>query len=288
MPKSSLPQVLQKFRNEILASWVGEQLASVGARTDLIGEDELRAQSADFLDRLTAAAQSGQFGDVKTGVWAPVLELLSDLSRTRGRLGFSPSETASFVFSIKAPLLARLHAEIGSDAARLFEEIVLTTEVIDKLGLYTTEVHQLAREDVIKRQQMEMMELSTPVVKVWDRIVALPLIGTLDSSRTNVVMESLLQEIVRTESEIAIIDITGVPTVDTLVAQHLLKTVAAARLMGADCIISGIRAQIAQTMVHLGIDLTTVVTKSTMAEALRLALQRTGYRVTREAAAGTK
>jgi rsbT co-antagonist protein RsbR len=196
-------------------------------------------------------------------------------------MGFSPSETAIFVFSLKSPILRRLRDELSGSPERMFEEIALTTEVLDKLGLYTTELHQQAREEVINRQQMELLELSTPVVKLWEGIVALPLIGTLDSARTNVVMESLLQQIVQTGSEIAIIDITGVPTVDTLVAQHLLKTVAAARLMGADCIISGIRAQIAQTMVHLGIDLTTVVTKSTMAEALRTALAKTGYRLAR-------
>lgn len=197
-------------------------------------------------------------------------------------MGFSPSETASFVFSLKQPVLARLKSEIGNDPARLFEEITLASDLLDKLGLYTTEVHQQAREDLINRQQMEMLELSTPVVKLWDGVVALPLIGTLDSARTNVVMESLLEQIVSTGSEIAIIDITGVPTVDTLVAQHLLKTVSAARLMGADCIISGIRPQIAQTMVHLGIDLTAVTTKATLAEALKTALARMGSRVVRD------
>jgi rsbT co-antagonist protein RsbR len=231
------------------------------------------------------AAQGGELSDIKSPVWAPVLELLGDLSRARGRQGFSPSETAMFVFSLKAPVIAQLRTEVGNDAARLFTEVSAASDLLDKLGLYSTEVHQQAREEVISRQQMEMLELSTPVVKLWDGVVALPLIGTLDSARTNVVMESLLHQIVQTGSEIAIIDITGVPTVDTLVAQHLLKTVSAARLMGADCIISGIRPQIAQTMVHLGVDLSTVITKATMAEALRLALTRNGFRITRDTAA---
>jgi rsbT co-antagonist protein RsbR len=252
-------------------------------RADLIREDELRGQSSDFLQRFQTAAQSGNL-DTKSAPWAPVLELLGDLSRARGRMGFSPSETATFIFSLKSPLIKRLRAEIGDDAGRLFEEIATVSDLLDSLGLFTAEVHQQAREEVITRQQLEMLELSTPVVKVWDGIVALPLIGTLDSSRTNVVMESLLQQIVQTGSEIAIIDITGVPTVDTLVAQHLLKTVAAARLMGADCIISGIRPQIAQTMVHLGIDLTAVSTKATMAEALKAAMTRSGFRIVRETA----
>jgi rsbT co-antagonist protein RsbR len=281
MPNSSLPSVLKKTRAEILDDWIAQQLKSTSRRSDLIKESELRAQSAEFLERFTTAAQGDDFDDLKAVAWQPVVEFLTDLSRTRGRMGFSPSETATFVFSLKQPIIARLRAEVG-DSGQLFNETLLVSDTLDKLGLATTEAHQQAREELINRQQMELLELSTPVVKLWEGIVALPLIGTLDSARTNVVMESLLQQIVKTGSEIAIIDITGVPTVDTLVAQHLLKTVAAARLMGADCIISGIRAQIAQTMVHLGIDLTTVVTKATMAEALRTALSRTGFRVTRD------
>ncbi len=288
MPLSVLPEILKSSQSDILADWLREQLAAVSMRADLINEEELRGQSAEFLQRFQVAAQSGELNDTKAPIWAPVLDLLSDLSRSRGRIGFSPSETAMFVFSLKQPLLTRLRAKIDKDAGRLFEEVETTTALLDKLGLYTTEVHQQAREDVIGRQQMEMLELSTPVVKLWDGILALPLIGTLDSARTNVVMESLLQQIVQTGSEIAIIDITGVPTVDTLVAQHLLKTVAAARLMGADCIISGIRPQIAQTMVHLGVDLTSVATKASLAEALRLALSRSGFRLVKETAASAK
>ena len=242
MTKSLLPELLKKSRAEILEEWIKQQLAAVGMRADLIKEDEMRGQSTEFLQRFQAAAQSGELSDIKVPAWAPVIEHLGELSRTRGRMGFSPSETAMFIFSLKQPLIARLRTETGNDAAQLFEEVAAVSELLDRLGLYTTEVHQQVREDLISRQQLEMLELSTPVVKLWDGIVALPLIGTLDSARTNVVMESLLQQIVQTGSEIAIIDITGVPTVDTMVAQHLLKTVAAARLMGADCIISGIRA----------------------------------------------
>jgi rsbT co-antagonist protein RsbR len=153
--------------------------------------------------------------------------------------------------------------------------------MLDQLGLYTTEAYQKTRDEVIMRQQEEMLELSTPVVKLWDGILALPMIGTLDSSRTQIVMESLLQKIMETGSEIAIIDITGVPTVDTLVAQHLIKTVTAARLMGAECIISGIRPQIAATIVHLGVDLAGIATKATLADAFILALQRTGKSVSK-------
>jgi rsbT co-antagonist protein RsbR len=204
--------------------------------------------------------------------------MLGDLSRSRSLQGFSPSETAMFVFSMKRPLFTRIRKEFENDPAGLSDVTWAVTELLDKLGLHTTEIYQKAREDVISRQQEELLELSTPVVKLWDGVLALPMIGTLDSARTQVVMESLLQRIVETGAEVAIIDITGVPTVDTLTAQHLLKTVTAARLMGADCIISGIRPQIAQTIVHLGVDLATVTTKATLADAFRRALDMTGQR----------
>ena len=202
--------------------------------------------------------------------------MLNELSRSRGVQGFSPSETASFVFSLKKPLFERLRREFSKDPEALAELTWAATQLLDNLGLYTTEVHQKSREEVIARQQQEMLELSTPVVKLWEGVLALPMIGTLDSARTQVVMETLLQRIVETGSSIAIIDITGVPMVDTLTAQHLLKTVTAARLMGAECIISGIRPQIAQTIVHLGVDLGDITTKASLADAFAIALERTG------------
>jgi len=202
------------------------------------------------------------------------------MSTQRARQGFTPVETAMFVFSLKQPLFMRLREALGNDAATLADLTLTVSTLFDDLGLFTTEVFQTSREQVIVRQQQELLELSTPVVQLWDGILALPLIGTLDSARTQVVMENLLQKIVETGAAIAIIDITGVPTVDTLVAQHLLKTVAAARLMGADCIISGIRPQIAQTIVHLGVNLSNVTTKATLAAAFVIALQRTGKSVT--------
>ncbi len=281
MSNSRISQLLRKSHQDLLADWVQAQLGADTMRRDLIKEDELRDQSAEFLVHFEKAAATGEMTNVKAPVWEPALDVLTELSRNRGRMGFSPSETASFILSLKEPLANRLRGEGGSPELQ-FEEIWKVSVLLDKLALHTMEVYQQSREEVIARQQEDMLELSTPVVKIWDGIVALPLIGTLDSARTGVVMESLLQRIVETGSEIAIIDITGVPTVDTLVAQHLLKTVAAARLMGADCIISGIRPQIAQTMVHLAIDLSGVTTKATMAEALRTALTRAGYRVTRD------
>ena len=282
MSNHRLVELLNKSHEAVLADWVTVQLGSESMRRDLIKEDELRAQSAEFLQRFARAVTSGEITNIKSVAWEGALEILNELSRDRSRMGFSPSETANFVLSLKEPLATHLR-QTGGNSEEVFEETWAVSSLLDKLALHTTEIYQQSREELIIRQQEDMLELSTPVVKIWDGVVALPLIGTLDSARTGVVMESLLQRIVETGSEIAIIDITGVPTVDTLVAQHLLKTVAAARLMGADCIISGIRPQIAQTMVHLAIDLSTVTTKATMAEALRTALTRAGYQVTRTA-----
>ena len=244
---SRIAGIIKTHEKEILADWMKEQLAATTHRGDLVKESELR-------------------------------EMLGELSRERSREGFSPAETATFVFSLKRPLFALLRRELARDPEALVRETWLGNELLDKLGLFTTEVHQTAREEVIVRQQQEMLELSTPVVKLWDGVLALPLIGTLDSARTQVVMENLLQTIVDEGAEIAIIDITGVPTVDTLTAQHLLKTVSAARLMGADCIISGIRPQIAQIIVHLGIELN-VISKATLADAFAVALRRVGKTV---------
>jgi rsbT co-antagonist protein RsbR len=274
--KSKIPSILQDHDEELLEDWVQEQLASNTRRTDLISEFELRQQSAEFLRAFRQASQDGNVYDITNSQWDHVREILTELTHSRAQQGFTASETATFVFSLKRPLFVRLRQELQKDADTLVEENWAATVLLDKLGLFTTEVHQQSREGVIARQQQELLELSTPVVKLWDGILALPLIGTLDSARTQVVMESLLQQIVESEATMAIIDITGVPTVDTLVAQHLLKTVAAARLMGADCIISGIRPQIAQTIIQLGVDLNEVTTKASMAAALRLALQQSG------------
>ncbi len=253
---------------------------STAGRGTALRESDLREQARSFLATLREAMQSGS-ADVSGSGWSGAREFLAELSKARARQGFTPAETATFVFSLKLPIFARLRQEFAADAAALAAETWTATELLDRLGLFTMEAYQKSREEVISRQEQELMELSTPVVKLWDGIVALPLIGTLDSARTQVVMENLLQQIVQTGASIAIIDITGVPTVDTLVAQHLMKTIAAARLMGADCIISGVRPQIAQTIVHLGVELGDVSTKATLADAFRLALRRTGSMINR-------
>jgi rsbT co-antagonist protein RsbR len=269
-----LQQIIAKAQKELLPEWLATQTEVGANRADLMKESELREQCREFLSLLQDATRNGSLDRVSGSAWQPVEEFLAGISRSRAIQGFSPAETATFVFSLKQPLFARLRREIN-EAQSLADELWTTSVLLDKLGLYTTEVYQKTREEVIARQQQELLELSTPVVNLWKDILALPLIGTLDSARTQVVMESLLQKIVETGASIAIIDITGVPTVDTLVAQHLLKTVAAARLMGADCIISGIRPQIAQTIVHLGVDLGSVITKATLADAFLVALKRT-------------
>jgi rsbT co-antagonist protein RsbR len=274
-----LAQLFTSNQAELLAEWIVQQHA-IASRRGLVGEAELRNQFSQFVTLLVGALGASDRVDFKAAAWQEVRAFLADMSAQRARQGFTPVETAMFVFSLKQPLFTRLRESLSSDPILLADLTWLISTLFDELGLYTTEVFQASREQVIVRQQQELLELSTPVVQLWDGILALPLIGTLDSARTQVVMENLLQKIVETGAAISIIDITGVPTVDTLVAQHLLKTVAAARLMGADCIISGIRPQIAQTIVHLGVNLSNVITKATLASAFVVALQRTGKSVT--------
>ncbi|HEX5244033.1 MAG TPA: STAS domain-containing protein [Tepidisphaeraceae bacterium] len=274
--------ILKKHEHDLVSEWMKELKKAITSGDGKISDEELAAQAKEFINLIQTAAQHGT--DPHRPEWNAVREFLDGVSRSRALQGFTADETATFIFSFKQPLFARLRSELSGDPAALLEENWVVTELLDKLGMHTVKSFQRSREDVIRRQQEELLELSTPVVKLWDGVLALPMIGTLDSARTQMVMESLLQRIVDTGSEIAIIDITGVPTVDTLVAQHLLKTVTAIRLMGADCIISGVRPQIAQTIVHLGVDLQGVITKASLADALSLALKRSGYTVTRNKA----
>jgi rsbT co-antagonist protein RsbR len=267
--------IVEKFQPVILEEWL-QILKSYAVRADQDAENQLRQTCSQFLKLISQALKTGRVDDINAREWDEVRAALSELSQQRARQGATPSDTALFVFSVKQPLFARLRSELAGTPEQLAEATWSISTLLDQLGLFTVEVYQKSRDQIIVRQQQELLELSTPVVKLWQNILALPLIGTLDSNRTQVVMESLLQKIVETGAAIAIIDITGVPMVDTLVAQHLLKTVAAARLMGADCIISGIRPQIAQTIVHLGVNLEDVVTKATLADAFLVALERTG------------
>ena len=269
--------MLQQHEDQILSEWLRE-MAAATRRSDLMTDAELTTQAREFLRLLAAALRDGK-ANMSGNAWKAISEYISEISASRAKQGFSSSETAMFLLSLKKPMFAHLKEHAKNDPDGQFEQIWSTTELLDKLALQSTDAFLTSREQLIIRQQEEMMELSTPVVKLWDGVLALPVIGTLDSARTQVVMESLLQAIVATNSRVAIIDITGVPTVDTLVAQHLLKTITAARLMGAECIVSGVRPQIAQTIVHLGINLADVTTKATLADAFALALDRSGRKV---------
>ena len=279
--RSRLTAVVREHEASILGDWIG--LLAKDTRRDAGSRAEMEDHARSFVPLLADAMATDSSGHIDGPAWAKVREMLTSLSANLARQGWSPTETASFVFSLKQPLFSRLRESLRADADGLARETWTATLLLDKLGLMTTEIFQKSREDLIIRQQRDLLELSTPVVSLWEGILAVPLIGTLDSERTQVVMESLLQRIVDSGAAIAIIDITGVPTVDTLVAQHLLKTVSAARLMGAECIISGIRPQIAQTIVHLGVDLGNVATKATLADALVFAMGRLGSTVSKAA-----
>ncbi len=278
-----ISQLIQDHEAGIGAEWI-EQLEALTVRANVVSKDQLRRHCQQFLTAFAQATRAGELQNIDHRSWDEVRDILSEISSTRAKNGSTPSETATFVFSLKQPLFTRMNEGFANDPAALASASWTIGTLLDKMGLYTIEVFQRARDQIIVRQQQELLELSTPVVKLWEGILALPLIGTLDSARTQVVMENILQKIVDTGAAIAIIDITGVPTVDTLVAQHLMKTIAAARLMGADCIISGIRPQIAQTIVHLGVNLEDVVTKATLADAFLVALERTGTSVIKRTA----
>ncbi|WEF30834.1 STAS domain-containing protein [Pseudoduganella chitinolytica] len=275
-----LAKILNDNQESLLEEWLGGMLSRM-VRRDKTAEADIRQHATRFIPLVVKAIEKGQAYDFDSPAFADVRAQLAEMSAARVRQGFSPTETATFIFALKEPLFALLRSTLAADPAALTAELTDTGRLFDRMGLYTVEEYQRSRENVIMRQQQELLELSTPVVQLWKDVLALPLIGTLDSARTQVVMENLLQKIIETGASIAIIDITGVPTVDTLVAQHLLKTVAAARLMGADCIISGIRPQIAQTIVHLGVNLEDVTTKATLADAFLVALKRVGATVTR-------
>jgi rsbT co-antagonist protein RsbR len=277
---SKILEAIRQNRESILQDWL-TRLKTAVQRRDLISERALESQASEMVSTIVDVPKGTALEDFSSPAWQPLKSMLAKLSVSRATSGFTPSETAIFVLSLKPSLFTVARQQVGNNADELLAQILIVNDFIDKLALHTTDSYIHGRDQVIARQQEEMLELSTPVVTLWDGIVALPLIGTLDSARTQVVMESLLQAIVETNSRVAIIDITGVPTVDTLVAQHLLKTITAARLMGAECILSGIRPQIAQTIVHLGINLQDVVTKSKMADAFRLALERSGRKVVR-------
>jgi rsbT co-antagonist protein RsbR len=269
---SDLSLILRKNKKKILEVWINKQLLNVSLREDLLTNEELREQSNELLNVILDTISDGNMAEsLESEQFDKVREVVSGMSITRARQGFSPRETGVYVFSLKEAFQHILQEEIKDDPSLLYQAILRINTLMDNLGIFTFESFLKGREEVILRQTNEITEISTPVIRVWDGILALPIIGTLDSARTQTVMENLLQEIVESGSTIAILDISGVPAVDSLVAQHLIKTVAATKLMGAECIISGIRPEIAQTVVHLGIDLSGVVTKPALSSALRYA-----------------
>jgi rsbT co-antagonist protein RsbR len=277
----ALAGLLQQEESAIVQQWL--QQANIPAGGQKAAEGEAHEMLRSLQKGLQAGTDPEQFQS--SPAWAPLRDTLSGLSRSRAAQGQSAGDTSVFVLALKRPVFASVQKKLMSNPPLLVSTIWTLSAVVDHMAQWTVNTYQQSRESIIKRQQEELLELSTPVIKLWEGVLAVPMIGTLDSARTQIVMEALLQRIVDTGSQLAIIDITGVPTVDTLVAQHLLKTVSAIRLMGADCIISGIRPQIAQTIVHLGIDLQGIASKSSLADALALALERTGYRITRDLAA---
>jgi len=275
---AAVETLLAQHRDQVLAEWQAELSAGGGGRglsTEVQGTEQL-------LDAVLAGLRAnGGIGNFEGKGWEQSREFLAALSRSRAAQGSTAADTSRFVLALKKPLFTGLQRLLGNDTAALLEAVWEVSTLVDGMAQFTVTAYQRSREEIIGRQQQELLELSTPVIKLWEGVLAVPMIGTLDSGRTQLVMEALLQRIVDTGSGIAIIDITGVPTVDTLVAQHLLKTVTAIRLMGAECIISGIRPQIAQTIVHLGIDLAGIITKATLADALSVAMKRSGFVVSR-------
>jgi rsbT co-antagonist protein RsbR len=269
--KFDISKALQKKKKPILDKWMKNQLADDNLREDLMNNEDLKSQSEELLNAFLKALSDRSLEDAQAAEFDPVIEILSGISISRARQGFSPRETSTYVFSLKDALLDTLQEELDNDPRQLFEISMKISKLIDSFGITTFETFLKGREEVILRQTDEITEISTPVIQLWDGVLGLPIIGTLDSSRTQIVMENLLQKIVETGSSIAILDISGVPAVDSLVAQHLIKTINATRLMGAECVISGIRPEIAQTVVHLGIDLSNIVTKATLASALKYA-----------------
>lgn len=278
-----ITKILKNKRKVLLESWMKNQLGNDGLREDLVSNEDLRVTSEELVSALLQSLSQENLNKPGDSSFEPVLDILAGISMERAKQGFSPRETGLFVMSLKEALLELLQKESADDPKALYEESLKLGRIMDHFAINSFEVFIKGREEVILRQTDEMAEISTPVIRIWEGILALPIIGTLDSSRTQVIMEALLNEIVATGSSITILDISGVPAVDSLVAQHLIKTVSATRLMGAECIISGIRPEIAQTIVHLGINLSDIITKASLASALQYAFQVLNLQVKRNA-----
>jgi len=262
---------LRDHQDKIVGRWSELVVAGVRGRSSVV---EARRELEDIYSLVVAVLSGPGESGPDEQARVELRAVLTEFSRSRARGGFTPSETALGLFSLKEAVYEQI-----ADSAELMPEFLAFSRLIDDLGLYTFESYATARERIITDQATSMLELSTPVVRLWDGIIAVPLVGMLDSARTQLVMEKLLETLVATGADHAVLDITGVPTVDTEVAQHLLKTVNAARLLGAECTVSGIRPQVAQTIVSLGIEFGDIATKATLADALAHALSRAGLKV---------
>ena len=271
--------ILSTRRDEILHLWIKERLEADEFRDELISKKELRQQSRKVLDMLAQGIHDSGDSDFEHPAFDDLRAYLNEISHMRAVKGYTTTENATYVLALRNVVIPLLAEELSGDTASLIDEMNYFTRLLDKMGLVMVQNFIRSREEIIRQQRADMLELSTPVIKVWDKILTLPIIGTLDSRRAQMMMEALLQKIVETGSTIAILDITGVRTMDTLVANHLIKTVTAARLMGARCILTGVSPAIAQTMVQLGIDLTQITTRAQMSDGIKLALEMSGRTV---------
>ena len=278
-PNPRTIRMLTERESEILEAWIENRINSPDFRETLISGEDLTADSQSFLRAFVTSIANSNVEEMRGKEFNAIRRLLLDISEARAAQAFSPSETAFYVFSLKETLLPFLRDEYRDNPEELLDELNKLSKALDKLGSFIFVSTIKNRERVIRQQQQDMLELSTPVVQIWDRIICLPLIGTLDSRRTQLMMERLLERIVRSRAEVAILDITGVPTVDTQVANYLIKTVNAVRLLGSTCIITGVGPSIAQTIVHLGIDLAGIITRNQLSDGIRMAFELTRQKV---------
>lgn len=269
---AEIAETLKSKQDEICEAWKGRVIKEAERLTDVFSERELKKMIRDFVEAVLAIIEKGSTGRPEPD--ARVIELLERLSKEATINNVSPSDTALFVFSLKDTLFDELQQSFSAET--LNAGILAVSMLLDRMGLITFETYVRSREAVIKEQQKALTDASIPVVKVWDKVLLLPLIGMIDSNRTQLMLEALLTGIEETQSRVAILDISGIPIVDSLVARHLIMTVSAARLMGAECIITGISSRISQTMVNLGVDLSGIITRGVLADGLKLAFELSG------------